>query len=1073
MDKTEYIRLLSDASIKDTTKFTPINTERPKTRGRPPKHYHPLLQKEKQLESVVRKILPKPIADTVCRKGSRLAHLYGLPKTHKQQLSMRPILSSTGTYNFALAKWLEEKLKPLSLNQHTICDIFSFAEVIRETPLNPNDILVSYDVCALFTNVPLDETIEIIAEKAFKNNWFNETHGLNLTKTGLTELLRIATKDQLFQFDGQLYEQVDGVAMGSPLGPLMANVFLCSIEEQLDRNNKLPSFYKRYVDDTLATMPNIQAATAFLSTLNECHPAIQFTMEIAENNKLPFLGMMIEKNGCHLTTSVYHKPTDTGLLLHYQSHVDQRYKRSLLNTMLNRAYRLSSTKESFTKECQHLKRMFTKLKYPVKLINSAIAWYTSSTIQSRHETPTELDAATQKPVRITLPFKDQKSADTVRHQLKDLGRKIGTDLQPVFTSRKIEGKLKIQEEKPALINHQCVVYTFKCDSCDADYIGYTTRHLHQRIEEHKASVIGKHLKEAHSVASTSLEEIRREDIVITKPDKGSGVVVMDKTEYIRLLSDASIKDTTKFTPINTERPKTRGRPPKHYHPLLQKEKQLESVVRKILPKPIADTVCRKGSRLAHLYGLPKTHKQQLSMRPILSSTGTYNFALAKWLEEKLKPLSLNQHTICDIFSFAEVIRETPLNPNDILVSYDVCALFTNVPLDETIEIIAEKAFKNNWFNETHGLNLTKTGLTELLRIATKDQLFQFDGQLYEQVDGVAMGSPLGPLMANVFLCSIEEQLDRNNKLPSFYKRYVDDTLATMPNIQAATAFLSTLNECHPAIQFTMEIAENNKLPFLGMMIEKNGCHLTTSVYHKPTDTGLLLHYQSHVDQRYKRSLLNTMLNRAYRLSSTKESFTKECQHLKRMFTKLKYPVKLINSAIAWYTSSTIQSRHETPTELDAATQKPVRITLPFKDQKSADTVRHQLKDLGRKIGTDLQPVFTSRKIEGKLKIQEEKPALINHQCVVYTFKCDSCDADYIGYTTRHLHQRIEEHKASVIGKHLREAHGVASAGLGKMFSVLKKCRGKMDCLIHEMLFIREQKPKLNTQSDSIRAKVFI
>ena len=91
---------------------------------------------------------------------------------------------------------------------------------------DPNDILVSYDVCALFTNVPLDETIEIIAEKAFKNNWFNETHGLNLTKTGLTELLRIATKDQLFQFDGQLYEQVDGVAMGSPLGPLQT--FSCA-----------------------------------------------------------------------------------------------------------------------------------------------------------------------------------------------------------------------------------------------------------------------------------------------------------------------------------------------------------------------------------------------------------------------------------------------------------------------------------------------------------------------------------------------------------------------------------------------------------------------------------------------------------------------------------------------------------------------------------------------------------------------------------------------------------------------------------------------------------------------------
>ena len=122
---------------------------------------------------------------------------------------------------------------------------------------------------------------------------------------------------------------------------------------------------------------------------------------------------------------------------------------------------------------------------------------------------------------------------------------------------------------------------------------------------------------------------QRDDIVITKPDKGSGVVVMDKTEYIRLLNDASINDTSKFISVSTERPSTRGRPPKYYHPLLQKEKHLESVVRKILPKQIADTVCRKGSRLAHLYGLPKTHKQQLSMRPILSTTGTYNYALAK------------------------------------------------------------------------------------------------------------------------------------------------------------------------------------------------------------------------------------------------------------------------------------------------------------------------------------------------------------------------------------------------------------------------------------------------------------
>ena len=77
---------------------------------------------------------------------------------------------------------------------------------------------------------------------------------------------------------------------------------------------------------------------------------------------------------------------------------------------------------------------------------------------------------------------------------------------------------------------------------------------------------------------------RRDDIVITKPDKGSGIVLMDKSEYIRLLSKASINDTSKFTAIITERPNTRGRPPKYYHPLLQKGTHLNSVVRKILPK---------------------------------------------------------------------------------------------------------------------------------------------------------------------------------------------------------------------------------------------------------------------------------------------------------------------------------------------------------------------------------------------------------------------------------------------------------------------------------------------------------
>ena len=225
---------------------------------------------------------------------------------------------------------------------------------------------------SLFTNVPLSETIDILADKAFENNWFNNIYDLNLTQADLVDLLHVATKGQLFQFDGALFEQTDGVAMGSPLGPLLANVFMCSIEESLKSQGKLPEFYHRYVDDTLVIMPNLSAAKVFLETLNHAHNAVSFTMEVEENGMLPFLGVQLLNRAPCVEIKVYVKPTNTGLLLHYQSHVDSRYKHGLLVTMLDRAHRLSSSWAHFSEECERLRGVFRKLRYPNHLIDSVI-----------------------------------------------------------------------------------------------------------------------------------------------------------------------------------------------------------------------------------------------------------------------------------------------------------------------------------------------------------------------------------------------------------------------------------------------------------------------------------------------------------------------------------------------------------------------------------------------------------------------------------------------------------------------------------------------------------------------------
>ena len=149
--------------------------------------------------------------------------------------------------------------------------------------------------------------------------------------------------------------QTDGVAMGSPLGPLLANVFMSHIEENLEREDKLPSFYRRYVDDTLTIMPNIETASNFLNTLNKAHSSIKFTMETECSGMLPFLGIQLLNRSPQIETKVYVKPTNSGLLLHYQSHVDNRYKKGLLRTMLDRAHRLSSSWTHFSDECDRLK----------------------------------------------------------------------------------------------------------------------------------------------------------------------------------------------------------------------------------------------------------------------------------------------------------------------------------------------------------------------------------------------------------------------------------------------------------------------------------------------------------------------------------------------------------------------------------------------------------------------------------------------------------------------------------------------------------------------------------------------
>ena len=149
--------------------------------------------------------------------------------------------------------------------------------------------MVSYDVCSLFTNVPLHETIDIPVETIFENK-----HNINIEKQELKQLFLYGRSQTHFLFNVEVFDQIDGVAMGSPLGPALANLFMGYYEKQWLNSSEgcKTRFYRRYVDDIFCIFDIENDSNDFLEYLNKQHPNIKFTMEKENEKQLPFLDVL-------------------------------------------------------------------------------------------------------------------------------------------------------------------------------------------------------------------------------------------------------------------------------------------------------------------------------------------------------------------------------------------------------------------------------------------------------------------------------------------------------------------------------------------------------------------------------------------------------------------------------------------------------------------------------------------------------------------------------------------------------------------------------------------------------------
>ena len=284
------------------------------------------------------------------------------------------------------------------------------------------------------------------------------------------------------------------------------------------------------------------------------------------------------------------------------------------------------------------------------------------------------------------------------------------------------------------------------------------------------------------------------EIVILRPDKRNGIVIMNRKDYICGMNNI-INDRSKFKLLTED-------------PTPLQEEQLQSFLRKLKNEgffndDVYKSVYPTGSRPARMYSLPKLHKifdSVPAFRPILSSIGTYNYQLAKFLGKLLDDVIPNDHSTKDTFSFVEELKMVSVT-NKYLVSYDVTSLFTNIPLEETINLTI-----NLLFEAKPDLNISRKDLQKLFQFATSQTNFLFNGNMYDQVDGVAMGLPLAPILANIFMGYHEKEWIRNYNYGGlhYYKRYVNDIFAVFETKDHALSFYNYINRQHRNIKFTME-----------------------------------------------------------------------------------------------------------------------------------------------------------------------------------------------------------------------------------------------------------------------------
>ena len=353
-------------------------------------------------------------------------------------------------------------------------------------------VMASFDK-SLFTHISAQFKINLILDQIYVQD-VKTFYGL--TKTHLKTILIWSCTGTMFQFNNQIYEQIDGVSMGSPIAPCMAKICMNWVLNQALNNANLyqPTILRRYVDDLFCIYNNEAQLDDFFNTLNAIHANIKFTKELEHENQLAYLDVLLTRNNDFIKTTVYRKKKQPcWSLLKWCSLCIIKYKCNLVICLLERAYRICNSYMSMHFEFQLISSMLLNNEYPRRFIDYQIRKFMNKkhlTLFSCNSFYSQSIPQLHKLPRIffELPYIGEPSIH-LETELKHYFRmKLRDEVQLtiIHVTNKLEQFFNHKEKQPLLLRSN-VVYRLTC-SCGSCNIVQTRRNIKCEMKEHNPEV---------------------------------------------------------------------------------------------------------------------------------------------------------------------------------------------------------------------------------------------------------------------------------------------------------------------------------------------------------------------------------------------------------------------------------------------------------------------------------------------------------------------------------------------------------------------------------------------------------